>query len=91
MVFSSDVESDHQNEILTYLHMGTNIVIITIIIIGRTALFEPYPSLEDSVRLDDPGFTSLDFAAIIFLQSKVVSLVSNPQSRGPGLCIYVRQ
>jgi hypothetical protein len=34
-------------------------------------------------------FTSLDFATIIFfLQSKVVSLVSNPQLGKPGLCIY---
>jgi hypothetical protein len=26
-----------------------------------------------------------------FFQSKVVSLASNPQSGGPGLCIYVPQ
>jgi hypothetical protein len=28
---------------------------------------------------------------IFFLQSKVVSLVSNPRPGGPGLCIYVSQ
>jgi hypothetical protein len=31
----------------------------------------------------------LVFAAIIILQSKFVSLASNPQPGGPGLCIYV--
>jgi hypothetical protein len=36
-------------------------------------------------------FTSLDFATVIFLQSEVVRLVSNPQPGGPGLCIYVHQ
>jgi hypothetical protein len=38
---------------------------------------------------DHPLFTSLSFETIIFLQSKVVSLASNPQPGGPGLCIYV--
>jgi hypothetical protein len=46
------------------------------IIIGRTALFEPLPSLEDSARLH-PVCTSLDFVNN-FLLSKVASLVSNP-------------
>jgi hypothetical protein len=36
-----------------------------IIIIGKTALFEPQPSLEDSARFD-PVFTSLDFVTVIF-------------------------
>jgi hypothetical protein len=36
-------------------------------------------------------FTFLDFATIILLQSNVVSLAFNPQSGGPGLCIYVPQ
>jgi hypothetical protein len=36
-----------------------------------------------------PGFTSLDFATVSFLQSKVVSLASNPQLGESGLCIYV--
>jgi hypothetical protein len=43
-------------------------LIIVIIIIGKTALFEPQPSLEDSVRLY-LVFTSLDFVTV-FLQSK---------------------
>jgi hypothetical protein len=38
-----------------------------------------------------PGFTSLDFATIIFLQNKVVSLASNPQSEGLNPCIYAPQ
>jgi hypothetical protein len=37
-----------------------------------------------------PVFTSFDFATIL-LQSKFVSLVSNPQPGGPGPCIYVPQ
>jgi hypothetical protein len=36
-----------------------------IIITCKTALFEPYPSLEDSTTFD-PVSTSLDFATIIF-------------------------
>jgi hypothetical protein len=63
-------------------------IVIKIIIIGRIYLFEPQPSLENSARFD-PVFTSLDFAAIIFLQSKVVSLAPNPQPGGPDPCIYV--
>jgi hypothetical protein len=35
------------------------------------------------------GFRFLDLAIIMFLLSKVVSLASNLQPGGPGLCIYV--
>jgi hypothetical protein len=75
-----------------------------IVIIRKTALFEPQLSLEDSARLvyswlckplhvpifkslfslhgcrelDHPVFTSFDFATVIFLQCKVVSLASSP-------------
>jgi hypothetical protein len=38
---------------------------------------------------DHPIFISLDFATTIFLQSKVVSFVSNAQPGGPARCIYV--
>jgi hypothetical protein len=38
-----------------------------IIISGKTALFDPQPSIEDSVS-SDPVFTCLDFATIFFLQ-----------------------
>jgi hypothetical protein len=66
-----------------------NIELIHIIIIDKTALFEPQPALEDSARLHGI-FTSLDFATLFFFsQSKVVSLASNPQPGGPGPCIYV--
>jgi hypothetical protein len=42
------------------------------------------------IELEHPVFTSLDFATIIlFLQSKVVSLASNPQHGGPDLYVYV--
>jgi hypothetical protein len=59
---------------------------IIIIIIGKTALFELQPSLEDSARSVHPVSTSLDFATVIFLQSNV-SLASNAQPGGPGLCL----
>jgi hypothetical protein len=53
------------------------IIIIIIIIIGKTALFEPYPSLEDSARLHPVfhlfGFRNTNF---FFLQSKFVSLAT---------------
>jgi hypothetical protein len=35
--------------------------------------------------------TSLNFITIIFSQSKVISLASNTQTLGPGLCIYIVQ
>jgi hypothetical protein len=58
------------------IHFLTHIIII-IIITGKTALLGPLPYLEDSDRLH-PVFTTLDFATIIFLQSKVISLALNP-------------
>jgi hypothetical protein len=42
-------------------------------------------------ELDHLVSTSFDFATVIFLQCEVVSLASNTQSGGPGLCIYVPQ
>jgi hypothetical protein len=42
-------------------------------------------------ELDHPVFNSLDFWTVFFLQSKVISLASNPQPGGPGLCIHVPQ
>jgi hypothetical protein len=39
------------------------IIIIIIIIFGKTTLFEPYLSLEDSIGLHQV-FTSLDFSAV---------------------------
>jgi hypothetical protein len=38
-----------------------------------------------------PVFTSLNFTTIIFSKNKIVSLASNPQPGGLGLCIYVPQ
>jgi hypothetical protein len=43
---------------------------------SKTTVFEPYISVEDCTRL------YLDFTTLIFLQSKILSLVSNPQPRG---------
>jgi hypothetical protein len=42
------------------------------IIIGKTDLFEPYPSLEDSARFH-LVFTSLNFATIFFLYTASAS------------------
>jgi hypothetical protein len=64
------------------IHLQGYTLIIIIIVIGKTALFEPQPFSEDSVRCvpshlcdmnrDHPVFTFLDVATIFFLQSKVV-------------------
>jgi hypothetical protein len=43
-------------------------------------IFKSLFSLPGCCELDHPVFTSLDFAIVIFLQCKVVSLVSNPQT-----------
>jgi hypothetical protein len=47
--------------------------------------------LRRSCQSCHPGFSSLSFATVIFVRSKVVILASNPQPGGPGLCIYVLQ
>lgn len=50
-------------------------LIFIIISSSKTAVIEPYFSLEDSARLvDHLVFTSLDFTIVFVLQSKVVSL-----------------
>jgi hypothetical protein len=67
---------------------------ITITIIGKTALFEPWPSLGDSARFvfnQTIGFHFFGFRNNHFLQSNIVNLASNPQPGGPGLYIYVPQ
>jgi hypothetical protein len=56
-----------------------------IIITCKTAVPEPRPSLEDSVRLHPV------FAAFLFATIQVTSLGSNSQPEGPGPRIYVRQ
>jgi hypothetical protein len=63
-------------------------------IIGKTALTEPLPSLEDFSRfvwVNPSGFHFFGFRNNNFLRSKVVSLASNPQPGGSGPCIYVPQ
>jgi hypothetical protein len=55
---------------------------------SKTTLFKLEPSLEDSARFDRV-FIPLDFATIIFLQSKFVSFASNPQPGGSDLCICI--
>jgi hypothetical protein len=46
--------------------------------------------LEDSLSFH-PVFKSLDFATIIFLQSKVISSAGNPHPVGPDFRIHVSQ
>jgi hypothetical protein len=62
-------------------------------VIGKTALFLATAFLRRfchiCLELDHPVFTSLDFATVICVQSKVISFAFNPQLGGPGLYIYV--
>jgi hypothetical protein len=62
------------------------IIIIIIILTGKTALFDPEHSsvkvLPDCIRF------SLDFASVIFLQSKDVSLASDPNV-GDQVSVYM--
>jgi hypothetical protein len=51
--------------------------------------FLSHTFLRRSFQICHPVFTSLDFATIILLQSKFVSLASTPHSGGLGLDIYV--
>jgi hypothetical protein len=55
------------SELAAPIHAYKTVSAITtiIIIIGKTTLFEPQPSLQDSARLR-LVFTSLDFATIFF-------------------------
>jgi hypothetical protein len=73
-------------------HNASNfiIIIIIIIIIGRTAIFKPWPPLENSADFD-PVFTSLDFATVNLYRARSSALRPTPQPGGPGPCIYVPQ
>lgn len=62
-------------------------IIITTTTKSWTAVFEPQPFLEDSVRLH-LVFTSLDFGTIILSQSKVIGLASNPTHRTRSLYLF---
>jgi hypothetical protein len=74
------------------------IIYLIIIIISKTALFDPWSFLEYSARflyppamcseLDHAIFTSIDFA-ISFLQKMFVSRASNAQPEGLRTLIYV--
>jgi hypothetical protein len=75
-----------QNQELAAPELQFLFLIIFMVVIGKTAVFEPQPLLKDSARfvhsweLDHPVSTSLDFATVIFLDSKVVSLASSPST-----------
>jgi hypothetical protein len=60
-----------------------------IIIVGKSALSELWPYLEDSARLHP--VSTLDYETVFFLQSKGVSLVCNPQPGALGHCVYIPQ
>jgi hypothetical protein len=59
-----------------------------IIILAKQPFLSRQPSLGDSVRLAYPmhELDHVAFTSLLFLQSKVVSLASNPQPG--GLCLY---
>jgi hypothetical protein len=77
--------------------MSITIFFFVIIMIGKTALFEPQPSLEYSIGLvcswynRDHLVLNSDFATAMLLPSNVVSLASKPQPGRPNLSIYVPQ
>jgi hypothetical protein len=83
------------------MHLQDYTFVIIIIMIGKTALFEPWPFSEDPVRFVHSQLCVVNRPSCFhfvgccndnfFLQNKVVSLASNPQPGGLGLCIYVRQ
>jgi hypothetical protein len=69
-----------------------NVGIIIIIIIGKTALFEPQPSLEDSATLH-PGFELFGFRdSIFYIKQGPQSCVQPPtwRTRSLYLCPPVR-
>jgi hypothetical protein len=68
-----------------------HMVVIIIIITGKTVISQPCPSLEHCTTFVQSVFISSDFTTVILLQSKVVSLASDLQHGGPGFCIYVPQ
>jgi hypothetical protein len=69
------------------------IIIIIIIVVSKPAFFQTIAFLrkfsEIYLELGHLTFTSLDFTTIILLHGKVISLVSNPQRGGRGLCIFI--
>jgi hypothetical protein len=66
---------------------NSNHHMIIIIVIDKTATFEPQPSLKDSATLRSV-FTSL-VSQRLFLNSKDVNLASNHQPGGSCSYIYV--
>jgi hypothetical protein len=65
-------------------------IIIIIIIIGKAAIFELQLSFENLPEFSS-SFHFFGFRNNFFLQSKIVSLASNPQPGGPGLRVYIPQ
>jgi hypothetical protein len=61
------------------------IIIIIVIIIGKTALFEPWTSFENSATLH-PVFTFLDLVTLFFTERGRHPIVQL-QPGGPGSCI----
>jgi hypothetical protein len=53
--------------------------------LGSTAQLKPWSPPQN------PAEFLGDFPTIFFLEGRVVSPTSNPNLRGPGLCIYIPQ
>jgi uncharacterized membrane protein len=69
------------------------VLIIIIIIIIVVVVGSPFGVITflRRFRQSSSGFHVFGFRNNNFLQSKVVSLASNPEPGGPGSCIYVPQ
>jgi hypothetical protein len=68
------------------------VIIIIIIIIGKTVVFEPQHSLEYFAKIQNAFcFQFFGFRNNDFLQSKIVSLASNLKPGGSKPSIYVPQ
>jgi hypothetical protein len=89
-ICSSETSVDFQRTTRSYIPEDRTVHSFPIHHYWQNSPYGPQPSLEYPARLH-PVFTSFDFTTIIFLQTKVVSLASNPKPGGPDPCVYVPQ
>jgi hypothetical protein len=68
---------------------------MSVTIIGKTAIFEPQPSLRFRQtclfrrEFDQPLFTSLDFATVYFLQSKDVKALRSTANLEDQVSVFM--
>jgi hypothetical protein len=76
--------SSHSSYKVPQHKANPRLLIIITIIIGKTALFEPQPSLEDSsIELDHPVSTSLYFTATYITRSSALRPIPNLEDQVP--------